>query len=472
MRRAVAFALAALALVCAAPANASRTVAADAAGAVHAFVVGTDGALYHAPPGGALARVGGSGLAQEPVAVERDGQGRLQVIARTEDGTLLALPEGDWSARAPIGTGFAGSPDVVVDDAGRLELFARGVDGKLWTAEQTATGWATPSAIADGIAGNPAAILDHNRDVLVVFRSVAGELVTLACETIGPAAGDPALVRHSPDGRLEVFARGGDDAIWRAIQETPSYDFTPLAKVSSEPVTGNPAAVLDGAGNLHVLARDAAGGLRELTGVSATAATLGGTLSGDPAAIRNRFGLLEVFAPSAGSSWVTRAQSAALTWEPGFRSLGEATPPAGPLPLVAQPTPTPAPTVVPPTYAPRRLVVDLRANAKAGRTSTVFKGLTLRDVPAGATVTATCAKGCKRTSLTLKNVAGTVSLKPFFAKRAKQGTLRAGTKIRVVVSAPNMIAAVKTLTVRPRKAPTVATRCLAPGATAETLCAA
>jgi len=31
---------------------------------------------------------------------------------------------------------------------------------------------------------------------------------------------------------------------------------------------------------------------------------------------------------------------------------------------------------------------------------------------------------------------------------------------------------VKTLTVRPRKAPTVATRCLPPGATVETLCAA
>ncbi len=34
-----------------------------------------------------------------------------------------------------------------------------------------------------------------------------------------------------------------------------------------------------------------------------------------------------------------------------------------------------------------------------------------------------------------------------------------------------MIAAVKTLTVRARKAPSVATRCLPPGATVESLCA-
>ena len=50
MRRAVALVIAALALSCAAPAYAARTVAVDAANAVHAFVVGSDGALYHAPP--------------------------------------------------------------------------------------------------------------------------------------------------------------------------------------------------------------------------------------------------------------------------------------------------------------------------------------------------------------------------------------------------------------------------------------
>ena len=47
MRRAVALVIAALALSCVAPAYAARTVAVDAANAVHAFVVGSDGALYH-----------------------------------------------------------------------------------------------------------------------------------------------------------------------------------------------------------------------------------------------------------------------------------------------------------------------------------------------------------------------------------------------------------------------------------------
>ena len=55
----------------AAPARAGRTLAVDADGGVHAFVVGSDGALYHAARRArTLTRVGGS-LAQEPVAAAR-----------------------------------------------------------------------------------------------------------------------------------------------------------------------------------------------------------------------------------------------------------------------------------------------------------------------------------------------------------------------------------------------------------------
>ncbi|MBE2320312.1 hypothetical protein DVA67_030375 [Solirubrobacter sp. CPCC 204708] len=470
MRRAVVFALAALALSCAAPAYATRTVALDAAGAVHAYVVGSDGALYHAPPGGVLTRLGGEQLAQQPVAVERDATGTLLVAARAEDGTVYALPDGEWSARVPIGTGAAGPPDLLLDD-GRLAAFYRGVDGKLWTATQAATGWSAPEALAEDVAGEPAAILDRNGDRVVTVRAGDGTLTTAwhtgaawARDSLGgPVTGDPALVRH-PDGRLEVFARGTDGALWRSAQEPPAFAFSAWAPLAPDAIAGSPAAALDGAGHLHVFARDAAGALRLFSG--GTVESLGGALTGDPAAIRAGSSLIHVVAPGEGARWFVRSQAGLLTWEPLFRALGEAAPPKAPDPVIVVPAPPRAPEVVSPVYAPKRLLVDLRANAKNG----VFKALTLRGVPAGATVTATCAKGCKRPSLTFTNVSGTVSLKAFFAKRAKQGTLKAGTKIRVVVSAPNMIGAVKTLTVRARKAPSVATRCLAPGATTESLC--
>lgn len=482
MRRAVVFALAALALSCAAPAYATRTVALDAASAVHAFVVGSDGALYHAPPGSALERLGGTGLAHERVAAARDSSGVIVVAARSEDGTVYALPDGVWSARVQVATGAAGAPDLLSEQDGTLALFFRGVDGKLWTARQTATGWRTPEALEESAAGEPTAILDSLSRPTVWARQADGQLrgwlydgAWVTAPAGGDLPGDPAVARHA-DGRLELFARGQDGTPFFSRQPAvTAFTFTPWASHAAVQILGNPALVVAG-GFLQAFARGSDGALWWAYGESTSGAwspweSLGGTLTGDPAAIRNRFGLVEVFAPSAGDGWITRAQSSALTWEPGFRSTGEAKPPAVTPPVLVAPAPVPVITPVAPTYAPRRLVVDLRADAKAGRTSTVFTGLAVRNVPAGATVTATCEKGCKRKSLTFRNVAGTVSLKAFFAKRAKQGTLKAGTKIRVVVSAPNAIAAVKTLTVRARRAPTVATRCLAPNATVETLCA-
>lgn len=477
MRRAMVSALAALALTCATPAYASRTAGLDAAGAVHTFVVGTDGALYHAPPGGVLARSGGEGLAEEPVGVVRDATGELVVIARAVDGTVYVLPGGEWSAREPIGTGAASSPEVLLNEDARLEVFFRGVDGKLWHTVQTLAGWSDPEARADQVAGEPVAALTQQHGPVVAIRLASGSLglvsrttgVWVAADTGAPVSSDATFVRHPADGRLELFVRGSDGKLWRVAQTSATSNFENPTPMTQSSVTGNPAAVLDNASQVHVFVRDAAGALLEVT--DAGVENLGGSVSGTPVAIRAGSALIHVVAPSTGANWVARAQTAPNTWEPLFRSLGEATPPKLPEAPVVAPAPVPPPVIVSPAYPPLRIVVDLKANAKASKTSAVFKSLTLRGVPAGTTITATCEKGCKRSSLTLTNVMGTVSLKPFFAKRAKQGTLKVGTKIRVVVSGPNMISAVKTLTVRARRAPSVATRCIAPGATADSLCA-
>ena len=132
MSRAVALAVVSLALLVAAPAHAARTVALDAGDAIHVFAAGSDGALYHAPPGGVLARLGGSDLAEEAVATARNADGRLAVFARAEDGQLLhsaeTTPGGVWSEWEPVGTDVVGSPDALVHGDGRLEVFARGCE--------------------------------------------------------------------------------------------------------------------------------------------------------------------------------------------------------------------------------------------------------------------------------------------------------------------------------------------------------
>jgi hypothetical protein len=62
-------------------------------------------------------------------------------------------------------------------------------------------------------------------------------------------------------------------------------------------------------------------------------------------------------------------------------------------------------------------------------------------------------------ALVLRKRHGTVDLKRIIAK-----PLRAGTKLQVLVTKPGSVAAVKLITVNRRKAPTIVTRCLKPGA--------
>ncbi|HWK26526.1 MAG TPA: hypothetical protein VNS09_08190 [Solirubrobacter sp.] len=106
------------------------------------------------------------------------------------------------------------------------------------------------------------------------------------------------------------------------------------------------------------------------------------------------------------------------------------------------------------------------------RKATKFTALQAKLVPAGSTLTATCrGKGCptkkvkrkrKAVTFTKHNASGTVTLTPWAKK-----SLRVGTVLRVVVTKPGAVGMVKTLTVRARKAPKVATACLQAGSTSK-----
>ena len=105
-----------------------------------------------------------------------------------------------------------------------------------------------------------------------------------------------------------------------------------------------------------------------------------------------------------------------------------------------------------------------RATSRPSGRRRRFTRLVVKDVPRGSTVTATCrtkqgrrCRGIK--TFRKRNARGTVNLKRFLRKK-----LRAGTVIEVRVAQRGAIGAVKRLTVRRRKNPTITTRCLPPGA--------
>ena len=125
-----------------------------------------------------------------------------------------------------------------------------------------------------------------------------------------------------------------------------------------------------------------------------------------------------------------------------------------------------APRHVQPTGDGSPILVSLAfAYANSTKKQTKLTSLVVKNVPAGATVTASCPKSCAKKSFKKTNAKGTVSLAPLLKKPLKAGTL-----ITVIVSKPGSTSAVKILKIQPRKSPTVTTRCQPEGTTKPTAC--
>jgi hypothetical protein len=116
------------------------------------------------------------------------------------------------------------------------------------------------------------------------------------------------------------------------------------------------------------------------------------------------------------------------------------------------------------------LTAMLRYAAAPGATATRFSKLAIA-VPAGSTVRVTCrGTGCPKAlrgaGWTKRRASGTVALTRLVAG----AHLRHGARLTFAVTRAGSIGAVRTLTIRARKAPLMAASCLAPGAAAPRAC--
>jgi hypothetical protein len=319
-----------------------------------------------------------------------------------------------------MGGQVLGDASVARNGDGRLEAFARDTDQALGDAWQK-----TPNGGWD------------------VWTSRGGAI-----------AGDPSAVRIR-DGRLEVFARATNNALYHIVQEQPGVKWGAWQSLGGR-IEGVPAVALDATGVLQVFAR---GGSDELLHIWQTPpsrawssfASTGTRIVGDPVMATDGAGRLHVFAlgPDGGLLHSYQRSASPTDWSPAV-SLGR------PAPGAAAPLPA----------APTRIVVSLSYRYSAGRKSTRIRRLSVKLVPRGATVTATCTKGCSRKRLVARNAKhSTVSLTKLVRR-----PLRVGRKLTITVALPGAIAAVKTLTIRRRHEPSVRTRCLAPGARVPSRC--
>ena len=103
--------------------------------------------------------------------------------------------------------------------------------------------------------------------------------------------------------------------------------------------------------------------------------------------------------------------------------------------------------------AARQLQATLGFTFRARLRSTKFTSLKLTNLDAGVTVLFTCSSGCAKASFTTQPRAATLSLKRLVAR-----PLKPGTKLTVTVTRPGALAITKTLVIRARRAPKVATK--------------
>jgi Ca2+-binding RTX toxin-like protein len=132
-----------------------------------------------------------------------------------------------------------------------------------------------------------------------------------------------------------------------------------------------------------------------------------------------------------------------------------------------QEPPPPGPVVITTPAPPVRVLFDLAYTFTAGRLGTMLRNLGA-DVEPGARITATCRTKKRRRCTRTKDFARTASsvrLKGFEGRR-----LPVGAKLTVRVTKEGRIGAVKTLTIRRRRPPSLKTRCIPPGAASPSAC--
>ncbi len=131
---------------------------------------------------------------------------------------------------------------------------------------------------------------------------------------------------QNADGRVEVFVRGDDNALWHIWQTAPNNGWSNWASLGGN-FPGQPVVFQDADGRLEVFVR---GDDNALWHIWQTApnngwsnwATLGGNLPGEPAAFQNEDGRLEVFARGDDNALWHIWQTAPGNGWSGWASLG------------------------------------------------------------------------------------------------------------------------------------------------------
>jgi acylphosphatase len=207
------------------------------------------------------------GVITSSVAVGNNRDGRLEVFVRGTDGAVYhkwqTTPNGGWIQHwYQLGGFIIGDPVVGQNEDGRLEVFVRGPDNALWKKWQTTPngGWiedwySLNSPLGGGITNDIIGVGNNRDGRLEVFVKGGDNALYKKWQTTpnggwiedwyslgGVITSNVVGVGNNRDGRLEVFVRGPDNALWKKWQTTPNggwiEDWYSLGGVIANDVVG------------------------------------------------------------------------------------------------------------------------------------------------------------------------------------------------------------------------------------------
>ena len=204
-----------------------------------------------------------------------DADGRLEVFARGSDHRIyhnwqINPGAGPWNGFTPLGSPdldiFASGPSVNAAGVRRLHVFVRGLQNDLWHIfqKQLNGSWSDWESFGGKLAGTPVPATQEDGRVVVFSTGSNGDLLRLEQQTVGgtdfewapPLAppsgselvGSPAACSNA-DGSLVVLAAFNDNVLRFCAQTAPNGSLGSWNRVTG-PVSGTPAAILNGGGSL------------------------------------------------------------------------------------------------------------------------------------------------------------------------------------------------------------------------------
>ena len=231
-----------------------------------------------------------------------------------------------WSAVSSFGGTTSSTPAVIAPAANRLEVYRRGADNFTWFRRWDGSSWSNWTSIAGRSYVGPTAAARKGTSIVDVFvrgtdnavyhRFRNGNTWSSGWSPIGAPPGGatsaPAAISNAP-GRIDVFVRGADAAIW---QRTWTGSWSAWRSAGGV-ATSAPAAVSRGANNIILFFRGTDGQIYQRTDNGSgwlDRGSLGGATVSSPGAVAASADRIDVWARGADNALQHKVWKSSTGW--------------------------------------------------------------------------------------------------------------------------------------------------------------